>query len=187
MPGRSWPSTRSAGGSGAADTVEYWKSAPRTRCRSWRLRGQAALRDAASPIAAATADIAARPRGGDGLLDPEALAPYDELDPGNARLRRSRADVLETGLATPLDASVDSRTTTPRGPYKAPAVRSIHEATDLLLVDSRPAGSRKRPLVWGGATDDARASTHAPATPRRRDESSGRFSSSVERTAKQAR
>ena len=150
---------------GSRDTVEYWKSAPYPLSFMQGYEVKRRLQDAAAADPVATADIAHALATGDGLLDPEILARYDELDPGNARLRTIATDVLDNGAWRLLWMPASLPYYAPRGPYKAPAVRFDHEAIDLLLLDGRPAGGRERSLIRGRATDDARARSSMLATP----------------------
>lgn len=79
---------------GAADTVEYWKSAPYPLSFMDGYDVKRRLRDAASNPAL-SADLAGVLKDGEGLLDPQALEAYAAIDPGNARLRTIAADVLD--------------------------------------------------------------------------------------------
>ena len=110
---------------GAADPVEYWKSAPYPLSFMEGYDVKRRLRGAAATDPAAAADIAGALSGGDGLLDPEVLARYAEVDPGNARLRGLAADMLESGAWRLLWMPPSLAYYTPRGPYRTSAVRSI--------------------------------------------------------------
>ncbi len=110
---------------GASDAVEYWKSTPYPLAFMEGYEVKRRLRAALATDPAAVADIARALAGGDGLLDPEMLARYAELDPGNGRLRGLAADMLESGAWRLLWMPASLPYHAPRGPYRAPSARSI--------------------------------------------------------------
>ncbi len=118
---------------GAADTVEYWKSAPYPLAFMDGYDVKRRLKDAVSNPALAP-DLAAVIEQGDGLLDPAALDAYGKLDAGNARLRSIAADVLETKAWRLLwvPASLPYYDT-PRSDFSSLALRSL---TKRLIFSS---------------------------------------------------
>ena len=109
---------------GAADPVEYWKSAPYPLSFMEGYDVKRRLRAAASdPVIAA--DVAGMLAASDGLLDPDALAGYAALDPGNGRLRSVADDLLEAGAWRLLWIPPSLPYYEPRGPYASAKLQHI--------------------------------------------------------------
>jgi hypothetical protein len=118
---------------GAADTVEYWKSAPYPLSFMDGYDVKRRLRDAASNPTMAE-DLSRALKDADGLLDPRALDEYAALDPGNTRLRSIAAGVLDNRawrlLWMPPSLPYYE---TPRSDFSSPRLRSF---TKRLIFSS---------------------------------------------------
>jgi hypothetical protein len=106
----------------AGDAVEYWKSAPYPLSFMEGYEVKKRMRASAEN---AGADVAQALAGGDGLLDPELLARYEELDPGNGRLRALGSELLDAGAWRLLWIPASFPYYRARGPFAQASVRSL--------------------------------------------------------------
>jgi hypothetical protein len=106
----------------AGDTVEYWKSAPYPLSFMEGYEVKKRMRASAKN---AGADVAQALAGGDGLLDPDLLARYEELDPGNGRLRALASELLDAGAWRLLWTPASFPYYRARGPFALTSLRSL--------------------------------------------------------------
>ena len=109
----------------APDPVEFWKSAPYPLSFMQDYHVKRRLRDTLEVDPGAAADVARALANGDGLVDPDSIARYDELDPGNARLRALSHDMIDSGAWRLLWLPPSLPYYAPRGAFRSGGRGSI--------------------------------------------------------------
>ncbi len=135
----------SRAGLGAGDVIEYWKSAPYL---TNFMEGYKLKRDDAGCTSEG-------PKRNEAVIEPSSdLQPtmvcspsrgyraYEQVDPGNARLRALMADTLDREAWQLLWMPPSMPYYEPGPPFDEPRIGGLHQATDFLELEGRPPGHR---------------------------------------------